>query len=104
MNNRRMQFLHTPVFVFNEPYPNIFASSKHHKDIQKMRAENEINADEYAQLKKEMDAEVSGRKNKAIVKVDEFSGEGEKPSLHKKSRIFRKLHRLHLSKDSTRPA
>mgnify|MGYP005610265727 CR=1 FL=1 len=30
----------------------------------------------------------------AIVKVDEFSEEGEEPSLHKKSRIFRKLHRL----------
>ena len=43
-------------------------------------------------------AEVSGRKNKAIVKVDEFSEEGEKPSLHKKSRIFRKLHRLHYAK------
>ena len=148
------------------------------KNILNMRAENEINADEYAQLKKEMDAEfarlseqeknlteqqelttdfsenlqrikkalqglcdgtdkeltqdyigglvesvipesnnkfvwnirtgadkvtpfnteVSGRKNKAIVKVDEFSEEGETPSLHKKSRIFGKLHRLHYAK------
>jgi len=45
-------------------------------------------------------AEVSGRKNKAIVKVDEFSEEGETPSLHKKSRIFRKLHRLHSDKQN----
>lgn len=29
-----------------------------------------------------------------IVKVDEFSEEGEKPSLHKKSRISGKLHRV----------
>lgn len=36
MNNRRMQKRHTPVVVLNEPYPNIFASQKHHKDIQKM--------------------------------------------------------------------
>ncbi len=144
------------------------------KNILNMRAENEINADEYAQLKKEMDAEfarlseqeknlteqqeltmdfatnleriekalqglcrgsdkelnqefmgkiiesvvpesnnrfiwnirtgadkitpfhadVNGRKNKAIVSVDEFSEEGDKPSIHKKSRIFDKLHRL----------
>lgn len=150
------------------------------KNILNMRAENEINADEYAQLKKEMDAEfarlseqeknlteqqelttdfsenlqriekalqglcdgtdkeltqdyigglvesvipesnskfvwnirtgadkvtpfnaeVSGRKNKAIVKVDEFSEEGEKPSLHKKSRISGKLHRLQLEQVS----
>ena len=47
--------------------------------------------------------EVSGRKNKAIVKVDEFSEEGEKPSLHKKSRIFGKLHRLHSDKDRRTP-
>lgn len=148
------------------------------KNILNMRAENEINADEYAQLKKEMDAEfarlseqeknlteqqelttdfsenlqriekalqglcdgtdkeltqdyigglvesvipesnskfiwnirtgadkvtpfnaeVSGRKNKAIVKVDELIKEGEMPSLHKKSRTFGKLHRLRFAK------
>ncbi|MBR6669821.1 MAG: hypothetical protein IKL31_03625, partial [Ruminococcus sp.] len=48
-------------------------------------------------------AEVSGRKNKAIVKVDEFSEEGETPSLHKKSRTFGKLHRLHSDKDRRMP-
>ncbi len=148
------------------------------KNILNMRAENEINADEYAQLKKEMDAEfarlseqeknlteqqeitndfsanleriekalqglcngsdktlnqkfmgrmvesvipesntrfiwnirtgadkltpfhtsVNGRKNKAIVSVDEFTEGGDEPSIHKKSRISDMLHRLHYAK------
>lgn len=41
-------------------------------------------------------ANIGGRKNKAIVSVDEFVDEGEKPSVHKKSRLFDKQHRLQL--------
>ncbi len=41
---------------------------------------------------------VKGRKNKAIVSIDEFQGGGDNPPLHKKSVISRILHRLHSSK------
>ena len=36
-------------------------------------------------------ANIGGRKNNAIISVDEFTEEGGKPSVHKKSRLFDRL-------------
>ncbi len=47
---------------------------------------------------------VSGRKNKAIVRIDEFAdSEGGLPSVHKKSFVADLLHRLHSDKDRRTP-
>ena len=46
---------------------------------------------------------VNGRKNKAIVSVDEFTEGGDEPSIHKKSRISDMLHRLNSDKDRRMP-